>query len=120
MYLQQTNEPFKAVILIGYSAGAIGTWHIVQRHPDQFTLAVPVAGRPPENDDGLNQSNVVVIHGSQDNLFPISEVEKFVIGINENGGKIELHAVQGAQHMSIDRFATKLKNVLIPFNREYQ
>lgn len=64
----------KRVVLTGYSMGAVGAWRLAERHPERFSVLVPIAGRP----QGVDTLRVptYAIHGTADALFPADAVER--------------------------------------------
>jgi poly(3-hydroxybutyrate) depolymerase len=74
--LARYNIKANQVSLGGFSAGAIGTWHIGAKYPDLFAALVPRAGVGPSTDDDLianfKSMPVWACHGRDDRNIPIT------------------------------------------------
>jgi predicted peptidase len=62
------------VVITGFSLGGGGTWHMIGRHPDRFSVAVPVAGWPSAELDG--SVPVYAIHGELDDRIEVEPTGK--------------------------------------------
>jgi poly(3-hydroxybutyrate) depolymerase len=70
------------VILTGYSKGGIGTWALAARHPERFSVALPMASSP--RDAMQVRVPTYAIHGQTDELFPtrLTQEAVFILGLN--------------------------------------
>jgi predicted esterase len=98
------------ILLLGYSMGGLGVWYLAARHPDLFCAAIPIsalvdAAATPIMDD----VPLYLIHGDQDELFPLEEVKRLYQTQKTGGADIELKIVLGASHYQMDQFITPLK-----------
>jgi predicted peptidase len=94
------------VVCTGFSMGGAGTWYLAGRHPDRFTAAIPIAGRPAELDF---QVPVYVIHSRADQVMPLGPTEAYVARLKAAGRPAELVVVDGITHFQTDRFVEPLR-----------
>jgi predicted peptidase len=106
----------RKILVTGYSLGAIGSWYLAARHPDVFSAAIPISGKPPENMTFV-RIPVYAIHSRADKIFPFNEVKKKVQPLIDRGGAVRLMAVNGLSHYDTKRFVPSLK-AAIPWIRE--
>lgn len=106
------------VFIAGYSAGGFGTWYISSRHPELFTMAIPIACKPEEEwVRNWKDLPVFIIHGTADELFPFSEIEKLSTDLEQKNVKIKLIRVENASHYDTDKYITPLKYSFTWFER---
>jgi predicted peptidase len=98
----------------GYSMGGTGTWYLAGRHPDRFTAAIPIAGRPVPAPRWTVP--VYVIHGRGDQVVPFAPAEAEVARLKAAGVEARLVAVDGATHYQTDRFVEPL-HAAVPWVR---
>lgn len=70
------NVDSSKIAILGYSNGGNGSWYFAQKYPDLFSAAIPMASAYPIN----KKINIplYVIHGKKDELFQVSETEKWI------------------------------------------
>jgi poly(3-hydroxybutyrate) depolymerase len=105
----------KRVLCTGYSMGGAGTWYLVGRHPDRFTAAIPIAGRPPSGPAaavGRWTVPVRALHGRRDELIPVAPVESHVAELRSQGADADVLIVDDLSHYDTDRFVEPLRNLL--------
>lgn len=95
------------VLCTGYSMGGAGTWFLAGRHPERFTAAIPIAGRPPAA--AQVKIPVFAIHGRQDEVVPLGPTEALIGRMKAAGGDAELLVVDGPTHHQTDRFVEPLR-----------
>lgn len=98
------------IIITGFSAGGMGTWYIAARHPDLFTLAVPMACTP-EEEWILDWKDlpVFIIHGTKDEFFPFTEIERVADELKKENARMKLIKVENASHYETNMYITPLK-----------
>jgi len=106
----------RKILVTGYSLGAIGSWYLAAGHPNVFSAAIPISGKPPENLAFVGIP-VYVIHSREDEIFPFAEVQKKIQPLITRGGAVRLMAVDGVSHYETKRFIPSLK-AAIPWIRE--
>jgi poly(3-hydroxybutyrate) depolymerase len=97
----------KRVLCTGYSMGGVGTWYLAGRHPDRFTAAIPIAGRPPADLDV--KVPVYALHGRDDEVMPIGPTESLINHLSAGGADARLMVVNDATHYQTDRFVDPLR-----------
>lgn len=106
------------IVLIGYSKGGIGTWDLTSRHPDLFSAAIVMAGRPS---DELSASRwTVPVHAIQagsDEIFPPAPTAELIKRLKAAGVQASLELLDGVTHYETMRFAEPLRRT-VPWLRE--
>ena len=97
----------KRVLCTGFSMGGVGTWYLAGRHPDRFTAAVPVAGRPAV--EAELKVPVYAIHARKDEVMPLGPTEAYIARVRAAGLNAELVVVDGLTHFQTDRFVEPLR-----------
>lgn len=84
------------IIVSGYSNGGIGSWFLGTNYPKVFSAAIPVAS----NYDYSSKLKIpfFVIHGDYDKTFPITDMQKLVNSLKNNGSDIRLFVMEGYGH----------------------
>lgn len=101
------------IAVTGYSAGGIGAWFFTDRHPDLFSAGIPVAARPLVGDrSGSGASPLFVIHGAQDELFDVAEVETAVVEIRSRGVDVTLLVEPDYTHSQRSAYSEPLKSAV--------
>ena len=96
------------VVVTGYSLGGIGAWYLASRHPDWFSAALPVAGRPM----GVSDIRVPVyaIHGRRDEVIDVAPTEQAIEELQDRDANARLVVVKGLTHYETHRFALPLSD----------
>jgi predicted peptidase len=101
------------VLVTGYSLGARGAWHLASRYPDIFTGAIPLAGGPPENMEGLQESvPVYCVQSVTDEVFPIEETRQAVAALKEKNLAIEFKELDQVSHYESLRYVDPFREAL--------
>lgn len=101
------------LLITGYSIGGIGTWYIAGRHQKQFSIAIPMAARPPASVADLDwQIPLLVLHGRHDELFPLSDTLETVSQLQKAGVSIVMSVVEDATHFETGRFFRPLRKLV--------
>ena len=101
----------KKVVVTGYSMGGTGTWHVVQKWPDRFTAAVPVASRPPASAEGW-KIPVLAVHSRNDQVVPFGPTEARIAELQKAGVNAKLIALAGITHFETPRFVVGLRQAV--------
>lgn len=110
-------DPSKTLIT-GYSMGGIGTWYLAARHQERFAAALPMAATPPSSAiDTAWDIPIYVIHGSQDELFPLEVTETAIGQMETRDVSVELVVMDGVSHYETLRFVEPLKEA-VPWVQE--
>ena len=102
----------KRVLCTGYSMGGAGTWYFVTHHPDRFSAAIPIAGRPPDGEPAATKVPLYVIHSRADEVVPLAPTESYVAALRSRGAEVQLTVVDGLTHFQTDRFVEPLRDAL--------
>jgi predicted peptidase len=96
-------------LLTGYSMGGMGTWYLAPRHPELFSLALPMAGRPQDAARAFDWTvPMYIIHSRDDGLIPLEPTAAMVEQLARRGASVELHVVEGITHYEVPRFVPYL------------
>lgn len=108
----------KRMLVTGFSMGGIGTWHMVARHPQLFSAAIPMSGAVgQETVKKIKDTPVYVIHSKQDEFFPYKQVEEMVQMLKDRGVPVHLQLVDGISHYNTAGFAQYLREA-VPWIKE--
>jgi predicted peptidase len=101
------------LLITGFSMGGIGTWHLVARHPQLFSAAIPMSGTVGlETVKRIQDTPVYVIHSKQDEIFPVKKVEEMVQILKNRGVPVQLQLVAGISHYNTGGFAEPLRKAV--------
>lgn len=103
--LAQRGVPPERLVLVGFSQGAIlSHWLALHRKPSPLAV-VALSGRlaeeaPPRA--GMTEAQVLLVHGAQDAVIPVSLVDEATRGLEARGARVRVrvlptlgHAVDG-------------------------
>lgn len=89
----------KRVSLVGFSMGAIGLWAMIERHPELFCAAVPIAGDlHPESARALTQFPIWAFHGEKDPFVSNRAVRRVAELMQQLGGVFRYTEFPGVEH----------------------
>lgn len=89
------------VSLIGFSMGAIGAWFTIERHPELFSAAVPIAGDvDPQAARKLTQFPIWAFHGAADRLVSPDNTRRVAKYMAERGANFRYTEFPGVGHDS--------------------
>jgi len=100
----------RRVVVTGYSLGGIGTWFLASRHPEIFSAAVPVAGRPVG--DAEIRVPVYAINGRRDEVIDLEPTRRVIEALRAKGARVELIVVKGPTHYQTEGFVAPLKEAV--------
>lgn len=97
------------IYLIGRSMGAHTIWRLMQMYPEWSAANVSVAGGADLSYAEIyKDKNIWMFQGSDDTIVPSTTAEKIYLTlVNMGSDKIRLNMYQGADHMSVDEYASK-------------
>jgi len=97
----------RRVAVSGFSMGGTGTWHLAAGHPERFSAALPVAGRPG---DTLPTIPLYAIHSRQDDVIALSPAKRAVKAMKNQGVPVKLVVLEdGPAHYRTAAFAPALR-----------
>lgn len=99
------------VIIIGFSMGAVGGWHLLVEHPDLFSAAILIAGSPIGIElDKIPSIPIYIIHGSSDEFFPIKKVKNAHEFLLKKGIPVKLKVLFNISHYSVNLYIPALRS----------
>jgi len=105
---QHATDP-RRVVVAGYSMGGIGAWHYAAAHPERFSAAIPMAGRPgPE----LPTIPVYIVHGRRDEVIAIGPDEAAAAALEAAGATVAFRPLEGVTHYQIPQHAAGLVGIV--------
>jgi len=101
------------ILATGYSNGGNASWFYADYYGDLFTAAIPMASSyNPQRANGTVPKIDVplyVIHGSDDELFPVSQTQQYVDLSIAAGSSIEFVIGEGLSHYKPCEYVEELK-----------
>ena len=98
------------ILVTGFSLGGRGTWFFATRHPDFFTGAIPIAGRPGDDPlDALGDMPVHIIHSRADDVVPFGPAEDAWRQLTEAGRTVAFTVLDGVGHFSMGAYVDALR-----------
>jgi predicted peptidase len=90
--------------------GGIGTWYLVDRHPERFSAAIPVAAHPF---GGLDvKVPFYVVHSRSDEIVAFSRTYDAVEELRARGGDVTLVAEEGLSHYRTQDYVDPLRGAV--------
>ncbi len=94
-------DPAK-VVVTGYSNGGNGSWFFAETQSSLFSAAIPMASSYNTLDTSGNARKIdtplYVIHGENDELFPLADTEAWVQATADVGTDVQLVVASGLTH----------------------
>lgn len=85
--------------ILGLSLGGYGVWDAIERWPDYFAAAVPIAGAgDPSKASALTHIPLWAFHGSDDNVVPVAGSRAMIAAIKNAGGDPRYTEFAGKSH----------------------
>ncbi|MGI9258275.1 MAG: alpha/beta hydrolase-fold protein [Gammaproteobacteria bacterium] len=105
-------------LLTGYSMGGSGTWYLAPRHPDRFSAALVMAGRPQADATTLDWTTpLYVIHSAADEVAPLEPTQATVDQLLDQDVSVHLVIADDITHYEISRYRSYLVDS-IPWIRQ--
>lgn len=99
----------KRVLLAGFSMGGIGVWHLLQRFPERFSAAIVMAAQPPDGVEDLDwEGPLCLIHGRDDELFPLVETNQVAIALEKRGYELSYRILESVTHYQTHKYRAPL------------
>lgn len=97
------------IVIGGYSMGGKGTWYYAVNFPNTFKVAVPIASLPSNSLRPITDIiPTYVIHGTDDEIFPIDQANDNYKQIRTNGNIIKFVKVEDASHYDTNKYIKSL------------
>ena len=101
------------IAVTGFSLGGFGTWYMAALHPEIFSVALPIAGRPrPEWVEKIERLPMFVIHSRMDEVVPIGPTAQGVDALRKKGGTVAFIEVDGMGHYDTARYVEYLQKAV--------
>ena len=99
LQLLYTNIDPKRRYVTGLSMGGYGAWEAIERWPDYFAAAAPIAGAgDPSKAADLVNLPIWAFHGSADSTVPVSGSRDMIAAIEAAGGHPRYTEYPGEEH----------------------
>ena len=104
------NVDRKRVLVVGYSMGGRGTWHMAARHPELFTAAIPMAASTRGMTiDQLGRQPTYVIHSREDEVVPFEPADENAAALKKLKRDVEFEAVDDFTHFDMVSYVDALQ-----------
>jgi predicted peptidase len=104
------NIDRKRVLVVGYSMGGRGTWHMAAQHPDLFTAAIPMAASTRGMTiDRLGRQPTYVIHSREDEVVPFEPAEEIARDLKKLERDVEFEALDDFTHFDMTSYIDALQ-----------
>lgn len=108
----------RKVMLMGYSIGGIGTWHIGSLHMDRFCCIMPISAPVPDLAIKTDwRIPIYVIHSDGDELFPGQQIADACERLISKGANLKLDMIGDATHFNTEDFIPAIRRAAIQVNR---
>ncbi|HET9623473.1 MAG TPA: dienelactone hydrolase family protein [Kofleriaceae bacterium] len=91
----------RKLLVAGFSQGAVLSYVLAARHPDEIAYAFPIAGRMPREllpMPGTRTAPIFALHGTDDPVIGIAEARPAIAAFQAAGRPTELRAYPGVGH----------------------
>lgn len=89
----------RKVIVTGFSQGAVMTYALAAKHPEQIAYAFPIAGRlPAKLAPTARGAPIYALHGVDDPIVEIAYGRSAIAGFSAAGGPAQLHEFPATVH----------------------
>jgi predicted peptidase len=100
----------KRVLVVGYSMGGRGTWHMAAAHADVFTAAIPMAASTRGLVlDQLGRQPTYVIHSRADEVVPFEPAEENARDLKKLKREVEFDAIDDLTHFDMASYVDALR-----------
>ena len=99
-------------VVMGYSMGGSGTWHMAAKFRQHFVAAIPIAGTPRQTElEKLQDLPLYVIHSEADRIVPIDDDAKAVERLQAMRAPVEFARLPSGDHFDYRLVIAELRNV---------
>ena len=100
----------KRVLVVGYSMGGRGTWHMAAKHQDLFTAAIPMAASIRDlSIDQLGRQPTYIVHSRADEVVPFEPAEKSRATSRNSARPVEFEALDDFTHFDMVSYVEALR-----------
>ena len=98
------------ILVTGFSLGGAGTWFFSAQHPDFFTGAIPIAGRPDDlAPDAFGTMPIHIIHSRADEVVPFDPAEAAFRQLETAGHPVAFTPLEGVGHFNMGSYVEPLR-----------
>lgn len=101
------------IVVTGYSAGGNGSWFSGETQPNVFSAAIPIASSYNTTTNGLArfiETPMYVIHGEEDELFPLELTQGWVNEAKDAGANITFVVAPELTHIEPCNYASYIED----------
>lgn len=101
------------IAIHGYSDGGNGSWFFAETQASIFSASIPMASQYNTTNNGVGRKipiPVYVIHGEDDALFPVENVQNWVNASVDSGSDITMIVAPGLTHNEPCEYASYLQD----------
>jgi len=103
-------------VVMGYSMGGRGTWHLAAKFRPHFVAAIPMAGTPREIElDNLRDLPLYVIHSEADRRVPIEDAAQAVERLRAMDAPVEFARLPSGDHFEYRLVIAELRTKVCPW-----
>jgi predicted peptidase len=99
----------RRILVVGFSLGGRGAWHLSSRHAKTFSAAIVMAGRSEEPLTELAQIPTYVIHSRDDQVVPFTQAEDRVRALERMGRPVRFDPLDGVGHYDMGDYLPALR-----------
>ncbi len=108
--MKSYNIDRKRVLVVGFSMGGRGTWHMAANHPDVFTAAIPMAASTRGiTVDSLGRQPTYVIDSRMDEVVAFEPAEDNVQELRKLKRDVEFEAIDDLTHFDMISYVDSLQ-----------
>ena len=100
----------KRVLVVGYSMGGAGTWHMAATQPALFTAAIPMAASTRGlSTDQLGRQPTYIIHSRADEVVDFEPAEQVANELKKLGRDVHFEALDDFTHFDMVSYVDALR-----------
>lgn len=104
------NIDRQRVLVVGYSMGGRGSWHMAARHADLFTAAIPMAASTRGlSADQLGRQPTYIIHSRADEVVPFGPSDRMARDLKQLGRDVQFGALDDLTHFDMAAYVDALR-----------
>jgi len=103
-------------VVMGYSMGGRGTWHLAAKFRSHFVAAIPIAGPPRDIElDNLQDLPLYVIHSEADRRVPIEDTAQAVERLQAMLAPVQFTRLPSGDHFDYRLVIAELRTKVCPW-----
>src|SRR5215813_10785582 len=106
----------RRLVVMGYSMGGRGTWHLAAKFRQHFVAAIPIAGTPRDIElANLRDLPLYVVHSEADRRVPIEDTAKAVERLQAMRAPVEFARLPSGDHFDYHLVIAELRTKVCPW-----